>query len=85
MTTYRILYWQEIPSQIKAEDDEDEVNLPLSHKFSAHIDAVAMERGMRDADQYLEHWHWGEGRRRDGAAREVAEAIRDELEAAADW
>ena len=24
MATYKVLYWQEIPSQIKAEDDEDE-------------------------------------------------------------
>ena len=25
MATYKILYWQEIPTQIKAEDDADDV------------------------------------------------------------
>lgn len=85
MATYRILYWQEIPSQIKAEDDDDEVNMPLSQKFMARIDTVAMERGMREADDYLEHWRWGDDQHRDGSAQEVAEAVRDELEAAADW
>ena len=29
MTTYKILYWQEIPTQIKAEDDMDDITVML--------------------------------------------------------
>ena len=51
MTTYRILYWQEVPSQVRAEDDEgDEVSLPLSQKFQVRIDALAAARGLEGAD-----------------------------------
>ena len=41
MATYRILYWQEVPSQVKAEDAADEVSLPLSDRFQARIDQLA--------------------------------------------
>ena len=85
MATYKILYWQEIPSQIKAEDDEDEISLPLDPKFLVRIDQLAMQRGLQDADDYLAQWKWGEDEERDGSAREVAEAIRAELEAKAEW
>lgn len=82
MATYKILYWQEVPSQIKAEDDEDEVTLPLSQRFIARIDQLAMERGLQDSDDYLAQWQWGEEQERAGAAREVAEAVQAELESA---
>ena len=38
----KILYWQEVPSQIKVEDDQDEVNLALARdKFQERIDMLA--------------------------------------------
>jgi hypothetical protein len=80
MATYRILYWQEIPSQIKAEDDLDEITLPLAPRFMEHIDRMAMQRGLLNADDYLAQWNWSEELERDGSAREVADAIKAELE-----
>ena len=35
MTTYKILYWQEIPTQIKAEDEAEDVTVMLDGKFMA--------------------------------------------------
>src|SRR6476620_5568789 len=38
VTTYKILYWSEIPSQIKAEDDAgNEVSIELGQKVTEHI------------------------------------------------
>ena len=85
MATYKILYWQEVPSQIKAEDDETDVSLPLAPRFQERIDQLAAQRGLQDADDYLAQWRWSEEEDRDGSAQEVAEAIQAELEAAADW
>jgi hypothetical protein len=85
MATYRILYWQEIPSQIKAEDDQDEVSLPLAPKFMERIDQLAVQRGLRNADDYLAQWKWSEDQERNGSAQEVAEAVKAELEAGAGW
>ena len=85
MATYKILYWQEIPAQIKAEDDADDVTVELPAKFMERIDRLAAQRGLQASDDYLAQWQWSEEEERAGAAREVAEAVRAELEAQATW
>ena len=85
ITTYKILYWQEVPSQIKAEDERDEITLSLPERFMERIDQLATKRGLQSADDYLAQWQWSDEQERDGAAADVAEAVRAELEAAADW
>jgi hypothetical protein len=85
MATYKILYWQEIPSQIKAEDELDDLTVPMPERFQERIDLMAARRGLQDADAYLAQWKWSEEEDREGSAEEVAEAVRVELEAKADW
>jgi hypothetical protein len=85
MATYKILYWQEIPSQIKAEDDEEDITVPLPAKFMERIDIMAAKRGLQSADDYLAQWQWSEEQERTGSAAEVAEAVKVELEAKAGW
>jgi Virulence factor len=85
MATYKILYWQEIPSQVKAEDDQDEVNLPMPARFMERVDHMAMQRGLQGGDDFLAQWRWSDEEEREGSAREVAEAVMAELEAEADW
>jgi hypothetical protein len=85
ITTYKILYWQEVPSQIKAEDERDEVTVLLGPRFMERIDQLAAQRGLQDADDYLSQWQWSEEQQRPGAAQDVAEAVKAELEAEADW
>ena len=81
MTTYKILFWQEIPTQIKAEDESEDVNVALDGKFMAQVDILAAKRGLQAADDYLAQWKWGEEEEREGSARDVAEAVKAELEA----
>ena len=83
MATYKVLYWQEVPSQIKAEDDESDVTLLLPDRFQERIDRLAAERGLSGADDYLGQWRWSGEEDRDGSAQVVAEAVRDELVAQA--
>ena len=85
MATYKILYWQEIPSQIKAEDELDDVTLPLDPRFMERIDRLAAQRGLQSTDDYLAQWRWSDEQEREGTAEEVARAIKLELEAGADW
>ncbi|HTP87726.1 MAG TPA: virulence factor [Bryobacteraceae bacterium] len=85
MATYKVLYWQEVPTQIRAEDDEDDVTLPLAPKFMERVDRLAMQRGLAGADDFLAQWHWSEEEEREGSASEVAEAVKAELEAQAGW
>ena len=85
MATYKILYWQEIPSQIKVEDELDDLTVPMPDRFQERIDLMAARRGLQEADTYLAQWKWSEEEDREGSAEEVAEAVRVELEAKSDW
>ena len=85
ITTYKILYWQEVPSQIKAEDERDDVTVSLPPRFMERIDQLAAKRNLQDADDYLAQWLWSEEQQRSGSAQEVADAVKAELEAAATW
>jgi len=81
MAIYKILYWQEIPTQIKAEDDSDDVTVMLDGRFMAQVDILAARRGLQSADDYLAQWKWSEEEDRDGSAQQVADALKAELEA----
>ena len=52
MATYKILYWQEVPSQVRAEDDQDEVNLQMPARFMEHFNRMAMKRGLQGSDRF---------------------------------
>jgi len=83
VTRVQILYWQELPSLVKATgDDGTEVRRQLPEWFQQEIDRVAMELGLDGSDDYLEQWRWGEPEERDGAPAAVAEAVEAELLAA---
>lgn len=81
MATYKILYWQEVPTQIKAEDALDDVTVQLGGRWMERIDQLAGERGLQGADDYLAQWRWSEEEERPGSAQEVAAALKAELEA----
>ena len=81
MALYQILYWQEIPSQVKAWDDFDEVKLELPQRFTVRIDQAAQSQGLTSTEDYLAQWKWSAEQERDGEPQEVAETVRKELEA----
>jgi hypothetical protein len=84
MARYQVLYWRDIPAQVRVETDHDEVRLELDPRAQLRIDAAAMELGLHGTDEYLDHWHWGDPQDRPGAAQEVAETLKRELERALD-
>jgi hypothetical protein len=82
VASYQILCWQDLPSQVKAWDDFDEVKVELPARFMARIDQAAQAQGLTATDDYLAQWRWGDAVERPGTAAEVADAVRRELEAA---
>lgn len=78
---FQVLYWQDIPSEVKAWDDFDEIKISLPPRFAERIDASAQKQGSIQADTYLAHLRWSEPAERPGTPREVAEAVRNEFEA----
>ena len=81
MARWEIVAWREIPAMVEVRDDAGQVTLSLSEKFQALIDSVAMQLGMQDEAEYLEHWARLPGGERPGNAHEVGEAVVAELEA----
>ena len=80
MATYKILYWQEIPTQIKAEDDFEDVTVMLD-ELMAKVDILAAKRGLQSSDDYLAQFKWSDEEEREGCAPDVAAALKAEFEA----
>jgi len=78
---FQILYWQEVPSQVKAWDDFNEIKVELPQRFTVRIDALAQSKGLTSTDDFLAQWKWSEEQDRAGTAEEVAQAVKLELEA----
>ena len=79
---FQILFWQDIPSEVKAWDDFEEVKVSLPTRFAERIDASAQKQGLVSQDAYSAHLRWDPETERAGSPREVADAVRKELEAA---
>ena len=81
-STYQILYWQDLPSEIKAWDDFEEIKVSLPALFADRIDVQAQRRGFTKGDDYIAQLRWGDEIQRSGAPADVAAAVKAELEAA---
>jgi Virulence factor len=75
VTRVQVLYWQDIPSIVKA----GEVKSQLPDWFQQEIDRVAMEQGLLGSDAYLEQWAWRDYGEFDGSDAEAVEAAVAEL------
>jgi cobalamin-dependent methionine synthase I len=78
---FQVLYWQDIPSEVKAWDDFDEIKVSLSPRFAELIDSSAQRQGFIQADSYMSHLRWSNEAERPGTPDEVATAVKQELEA----
>jgi hypothetical protein len=84
LARFQILYWQDVPSLVKAfADDGSPVSRQLGAWFQQEIDRRAMRQGLVESGAYLEQWRWGEIEERPGTPDEVLDALERELEAAA--
>ena len=82
MARYQVLRWQDVPSVVKAFDEEGgSVSRQLDGWFQQEIDRRAMAQGLIGSDEYLEQWAWDEPAARDGGVEETLDAVERELEA----
>lgn len=81
---YQILYWQDLPSAIKAWDDFEEIKVDLPTEFAERIDAKAQKLGFTKGDDYIAQLRWGDEQERAGAPQAVVDALKQELAAAAE-
>lgn len=82
MAIYQVLYWKEIPAQIRVYEGKRPKGYEMPEWFQKEIDRVAMQEGLVGTDDYLDAWQWSEKVEREGEMAEVATAVLAELEAA---
>ncbi len=81
MTTYQILYWHDIPVQVRAGGRRDRVSVELPPRFLDAVDKAAMASGLAGAEAYTDGFAWGTAQEREGAPAEVVASVAAELEA----
>jgi hypothetical protein len=82
MAKYQIMYWQDIPAQVKVQDGRQRAKKLLPQRFQEAIDSAAIAAGKTDSDAYMSGWRWGPKEERSGPAEQVAEALFTELDEA---
>lgn len=81
MANYQILYWHDIPVQVRAGGRRDRVSVALPDSFQEAVDKAAMRAGLTGSDAYTDGFQWGEQQEREGTAEVVAQAVAAELAA----
>lgn len=88
MARYEILYWHDIPVQVRAGGRRDRASAELPARFLDAVDRAALATRLTGTDGYLSQFHWSEPQERAGYPDEVVAAVIAELDAAypeIDW
>ncbi|MCP4168326.1 MAG: hypothetical protein GY759_20875 [Chloroflexi bacterium] len=80
MTQYQILYWYDIPTQVRAKQGRTRSSQPLAPRFMEAVDRAAMKAGLSGSDGYMSGFRWSEAVDKEGTPKEVATAIAAEIE-----
>lgn len=76
----QIIYWRDIPAQIKLRTAERQrVSRPLPERFAVAIDEAAMRGGLTGSDDYLAQWRTTDWQNQEGEADAVADALVTEI------
>ena len=84
MAEYQVLYWKDIPAQVRVFDGKRRVARQMPSRFQDAIDRRAMKEGLAGTDAYLAHWQWSERQERPGDPQAVLAAVVRDLEGSYD-
>jgi hypothetical protein len=72
---YQIIYWRDIPAQVKARSGADRSAREFSPRFQEAIDAAAMVSGAAETNEYLSEWRTSEWQPREGDMEQLLDEI----------
>jgi Virulence factor len=81
LAAFQILYWHDIPLQVRAREGRKRASRTLTPRFQAAVDNASMKAGLTGDDDYLALLRWSEAEERSGSPDDVAEAVAAEIEA----
>jgi hypothetical protein len=79
-TRVQVVFWRDIPAQVKARSQETRASRPLSDRFQKAIDQAAMVAGMAGTDEYLSAWRTSDWSETDSSVEEAARLACESLE-----
>lgn len=77
---YQIVYWRDIPAQVKVRAGRLRLSKPLSNRFPVAIDEAAMRAKKTESDDYLAEWRNGAWQETDGNPETMLADLANELE-----
>ena len=77
---YQIIYWRDIPAQVKARSQNVRSARELSARFQEAIDAAAMVSGAAGTDDYLSAWRTSEWQSGEGDIEDLLDEIVSKFE-----
>jgi hypothetical protein len=81
VTEVQVIFWRDIPAQVKARQDRDRAARGLDPRFQEAVDAAAMRAGLADTDNYLAEWRTSTWEERPGSPEQAADQHAAEIEA----
>lgn len=80
MTKYRVIYWRDIPVQVKVKNGSGRRSRPLSPRFQKAVYRAAYRGRAITGDDYMREWRPSGWQEREGDAELVLAAVSAELE-----
>ena len=84
MSELTIIYWRDIPAQVRVGRGRKAARAVLPERFEQAIDRVAMRIGATDGDAYMAEWRDVSGGVVDGDLQAAADAKATELDTSFD-
>lgn len=81
MAEVQVVFWRDIPAQVKARQGHQRAARALDPRFQEAVDAAAMRAGLTDTDDYLAEWRASGWEERPGALEQAADLGAAEIEA----
>jgi hypothetical protein len=78
--SYQVIFWRDIPAQVKVRSGSQRVNRQLSDRFQEAIDAAAMLARTTSTEDYLEEWRASDWQSEPGDAEALADRVAARLE-----
>jgi hypothetical protein len=80
VTEVQVVFWRDIPAQVKARQGRERAARGLDPRFQEAVDAAAMRAGLTDTDHYLAEWRTSAWEERPGSPEQAADQHAAEIE-----
>ena len=82
MTRFQIVYWRDIPVQVRVRNGRTRLTHPLSPRFQDAVHRAAFRTKAINGFAYIDEWRPSDWQERAGSPQDVITAVAGELESA---